>query len=685
LKQLTKMPGVVGWATELVDYDPHIREAANYLLGNTLVVEHLDVALLLEKKGIRIKFVTLDGDLINPSGAMSGGSYRASGLLSRESEITGLVEATEVLARQLVELDADLDRLESSVANYRKLIAELNEKSTELQISLANSVKDAETHEKAAQERKERFENFKEEFDNAQDEKTAYEDQVKLNQANIKDIDKQIEEHKKRTAEFSNAMSSRTEAINKLGDEIQELKIQLAQQEERKTAATRSIERLESETGRQGEMLEQREKELKALEKEEKEARSEIEELEKRTKELTERHAKLEAELKAQSSDKQEKVAALQKLQEDQQAAQRERNILANDLHDADVKRTQKSAQMESLNMQAEEKFASSLDDLMASLESELTDLAENREETAEDDSDPQNEAEVISLEFDHDDPTAFVGTEGDATSGEATDAVDSDIEQTDEERAKWLDHPLAQLPLDTLQAEAQDLRDSIAALGPVNMQAIDDYERIEERLDFMSGQQKDLIAARDTILKTIQKIDETTTTMFRECYDAVRENFINNFRRLFGGGKADLILTNPDDLLTTGIEIIAQPPGKKPQTITLLSGGEKCLTAIGVMFALFQWKPSPICVLDEIDAPLDDANVERFKAMIKEFAASTQFIIISHNKLTMELADTIFGITMQDPGVSNVVSVQFDDIEASGLLEPNATQGGDDVQAKAG
>ena len=217
------------------------------------------------------------------------------------------------------------------------------------------------------------------------------------------------------------------------------------------------------------------------------------------------------------------------------------------------------------------------------------------------------------------------------------------------------------------LQAEVAELRDKLGRIGPVNMAALEEYEDQKARLEFLQGQHADLAEAKQMLEATIQRLDDTTRKLFHETFEVVRSHFIEMFRKLFNGGKADLILEAPegiDPLLDGGIEIMVQPPGKKLQSITLLSGGEKAMTAISLLFALFLHKPSPFCVLDEIDAPLDDANVGRFCRAVDEFKTATQFVVITHNKLTMELADAIYGVTMEESGVSKVVSVRFDQAE---------------------
>ncbi|MGC8833435.1 MAG: AAA family ATPase, partial [Armatimonadota bacterium] len=209
---------------------------------------------------------------------------------------------------------------------------------------------------------------------------------------------------------------------------------------------------------------------------------------------------------------------------------------------------------------------------------------------------------------------------------------------------------------------EAQRLRAEIASMGAVNLGAVEEYNRIRERIDFLTTQRRDLEDAEARLLQIIAEIDETTKETFYATYRRIEAAFEAMFQRLFGGGRTQLVITDPNNLLETGIDIIVQPPGKKLQNIQLLSGGEKALTAVALLFALLEVKPSPFCLLDEVDAALDDANVERFAQVVKEFSSRSQFIIITHNKTTMSAADTLCGVTMEEPGVSKVISIKLED-----------------------
>ena len=202
--------------------------------------------------------------------------------------------------------------------------------------------------------------------------------------------------------------------------------------------------------------------------------------------------------------------------------------------------------------------------------------------------------------------------------------------------------------------------REKLERLGPVNMMAIEEFDDLDERFDFLTSQKEDLVESIRATGDAIARINKTTRERFREAFDAINGHFQQTFSTLFGGGRAGLVLLDETDLLESGIDIIAQPPGKRLQSIQLLSGGEKALSAMSLMFAIFKYKPSPFCLLDEIDAPLDEANIGRFVQMLRGMQSETQFILVTHNRKTMEIADRLYGVTMEEPGVSKLISVQL-------------------------
>ncbi|MFI3178562.1 MAG: chromosome segregation protein SMC, partial [Methylococcaceae bacterium] len=211
------------------------------------------------------------------------------------------------------------------------------------------------------------------------------------------------------------------------------------------------------------------------------------------------------------------------------------------------------------------------------------------------------------------------------------------------------------------------DLSNQIERLGTINLTAIEEYKSQSERMNFLNEQHADLIEALELLDQAINKIDQESKLRFKETFDKINIGLQEKFPKLFGGGKAYLELTE-HDLLESGVNIIAQPPGKRNSSIHLLSGGEKALTAVALVFSIFELNPAPFCLLDEVDAPLDDANVGRFSKMVEEMSASVQFLYISHNKVTMEIAKQLAGVTMKEPGVSRMVAVDIE--EAVSLAE---------------
>ena len=227
----------------------------------------------------------------------------------------------------------------------------------------------------------------------------------------------------------------------------------------------------------------------------------------------------------------------------------------------------------------------------------------------------------------------------------------------------------------DAVEADIQTLRGKIERLGNINLDAIVEQEQLEQRKAFLDEQMADVTASRDQLNDLIRRINRESREMFTKTFQTIRRNFQDLFRKLFGGGRADVYLVDEEDVLESDIEIVARPPGKELRSISLLSGGEKAMTAIALLFSIFRTRPSPFCLLDEVDAALDEANNERFNHLVEEFVGSSQFLIITHSKRTMSMADVLYGVTMHEPGVSSRVSVRFEDVGHKLAHEP-ATAG---------
>jgi len=303
--------------------------------------------------------------------------------------------------------------------------------------------------------------------------------------------------------------------------------------------------------------------------------------------------------------------------------------------------------------------LAAEVDVQRATAESDLTHLAQQSMDTVNATLDDIRD-EVAAME-------AAGQVQPDVRAIRAAEAVDPDemeegVAAADVAGASDLAEPVQSVepPAMTAEEAIAELRDKIDRMGPVNMMAIEQSVELEARHLFLTTQKQDLVDSIRQTNEAIAKIDETTHARFREAFTAINENFQQMFATLFGGGKAGIMLLDENDPLESGIDIVAQPPGKRLQSVMLLSGGEKALTAIALMFGMFKYRPSPFCLLDEIDAPLDDANIGRFVDMLQGMQGHTQFILITHNRKTMEIADRLYGVTMEEPGVSKLISVQL-------------------------
>ncbi|MEM7244077.1 MAG: chromosome segregation protein SMC [Acidobacteriota bacterium] len=360
----------------------------------------------------------------------------------------------------------------------------------------------------------------------------------------------------------------------------------------------------------------------------------------------------------------------------------------ANRLRDLRLSHEERSKAANGVDLRRE-RLSSQLEHLVADCESQLGMLPTELEIPTP----PQPEAEVeeetdaeVAAEADADEPTETEDTEasaeGDSESEESAEGDADDSEETDEdvdseadeegegsttaeddepidENLPWTED--GELELDLVATEVADVKRKIKNIGPVNLVAIEECDEQEERLSFLTKERDDLVTSIERLKETIEQIDHTSRERFLACFEQVKETFNTSFTKLFRGGRAELRLQDEEDVLESGIEIIAQPPGKRLQNMLLLSGGEKALTAIALLVALFRYKPSPFCVLDEVDAPLDEANVVRFIDLVNSMSKDTQFIVVTHNRRSMEQGKVLYGVTMEEQGCSKLVSVRFD------------------------
>ena len=535
-----------------------------------------------------VRFVSLDGELLSSSGAITGGSSKqaSSGLLQRGREIEELQEKVERLSRQLSHKEQERKKTAEEVTKLLPRRQEILTERQEKQIARAEVSKDLEQY-------RHRHGQLKRQLDLS----TSEEEQIKLETEGIQtertevqgqqeDLDKKrrtLERRVQRLTEQTHTESARYESISK---ECTDMKIDLAGCKERVQSLRLTLRNLVDDVVRLERSIQDQQKMIASEEETREGLRTQIDEeqrkflmLEQNKFEAAESAAKLEQE----REELIQQVAALEKeLRSQRRRVEKEKQTK----HEHDVNTTQFQMQLNSIRVRVQEKYRVAIEDACV---------------------DPENTTDEAQL----------------------------------------------QLMIDELKAQ-------IDAMGSVNLLAIEEYKQHEERHAFLTSQRDDLERSLQDTYRAIEKINQTSRERFMETFELIQKNFQEVFAQLFEGGETELLLTDPDDVLESGVEIIARPPGKRPQSISMLSGGERSLVAVALLFAVFKIKPSPFCVLDEVDAALDEANVLRFTRLIRDFAKDTQFIIITHNKRTMETADVMYGVTMEQAGVSKLVSVKF-------------------------
>ncbi len=582
-------PGVLGIASDLVTVGKGYENLASYLLGRTLVVDHIDHAIAIGKKYRHsLRMVTIEGESLNPGGSMTGGAFRNnSNLLGRRREIE--------------ELQACVERLKEEMRNLQEIMEGSRERRNQLRDELAG-LKEL-VQEQCLLENTVRME-IQQKEEKQREISRGYE-QIRQEGGDILQQIKEVEENK-------NAIAAKLEESKqdekKLEEFIEIRQKQLERWQEEEASVSRCLEEIRMEVSALGQKKDFAARNISRVE----------EELNRLALELRE----VEEHLAGDALDIEEKEKNIQKIRETiVQTRQREESQKA--VMDGCLKEKEDT-------MAVHKSFFEKRDELsgqMNLLDKEVFRLNQQLEKLEE-----SQEQKIAYMweEYEITPNSAYAYRQQEETSAAA------------------------------VKKEIAVIKEEIRKLGAVNVNAIEDYKELKERHTFLSDQYKDLVQAEATLQGIIQELDEGMRRQFAEKFKEIQREFDKAFKDLFGGGKGTLELMEEEDILEAGIRIISQPPGKKLQNMMQLSGGEKALTAIALLFAIQNLKPSPFCLLDEIEAALDDSNVGRFAGYLKKLTKNTQFIIITHRRGTMGAADRLYGITMQEKGVSTLVSVDL-------------------------
>ncbi len=603
--RLLDEPGVIGIAEELVDYE-HIYEIAIlHLLGNTLVIENLDDAIALTKRfRHNARLVTLEGELINTLGDITGGynNRKKTGLLSRANELDGLKDKIGELQQIVKQKDRESKSYASIIADSQivrqRLVSELQDK----QIEKTGITKDIEQADK-------NIARLQNELDGFEKQNTELQQKFKLTREEKETLNTEIEEltkkrnHKEKWMQrISEQMESDNRKLEDLTKRCQNVEIFLAGQRQKSENMTNEIEGFDVQHQQVLKIIDEQQAIIDSDEQKKQEIADEIQEAQRAFLKIEGDRAEAETRLETLKEKRESLLQEIESLQKEMRKTRSQFEKQNRDRRKLEIRTTQLEMDLKSITNRILDKYQVAIDQIQ---------IPETQDQ----------DVEEISI-----------------SSALAT----SELDEID------------------LMDKIEKLKADIAAMGPVNLKAIQAHQDHQKRLDFQVEQRDDIVQSIQSTEKAIKKINQTSREEFLNSFEKVKVNFQEVFTQLFGGGETELRLTDESDILESGIDIIARPPGKRPQSITQLSGGERSLVAIGLLFAVFKLKPSPFCVLDEVDAALDEANVLRFSNLINAYADNTQFVIITHNNRTVEIADVMYGVTMEQAGMSKIISHKF-------------------------
>ena len=580
--------GIIGIASDLVKYNKKYEQIILNLLGRTVIVENMDTAIKLAKQnGYTFRIVTTDGDLINPSGAITGGSVakKTVNILGRGKEIDKLEKEINNLKQKIEKLQNDRQNYEESIEEILELSANLEKELQEIDITYATEKQKIISIDENIQKLQNRLNKLKEEQKNLETAKQKSIEQKEKIQEETEKIAKQNEELSKLIAEFAELNKDDQKYIDDLNFDITNLKISVSSFDESEASIQEIQERINQELNNAKTSIENKNNQIEQI-------KIDNENLEKLIQETLEKIEEIRQKVNNSSSEiekmKQERIEKSEKLSKQEEEITSKFKIIEElkaQLVKLDVKKTKVEEDINTIINKMWEEY-------------ELT------PNNVEGYSKPENVA--------------------------------------------------------VTQKRVNNIRIEIRDLGSVNVDSIEEYKNLKNRYDFMSEQRLDLENTMSKLRKVITDMTQIMKEQFREKFKIINKNFGEVFAELFGGGKASLTLEDEENILECGIEITVQPPGKKLQNMMLLSGGEKAFTAIALLFAILKINPAPFCVLDEIEAALDDVNVFRYAEYLKKFTQNTQFLVITHRKGTMEAADTVYGVTMEESGISKLLSMKL-------------------------
>ena len=580
----------IGIASDLISYDEKYRDILENILGRTIVIDNIDEGIKFAREtGHKYKVVTLDGEILNPGGSLTGGSLKSSGnILSRKRLINEFNEKIKSTKEENVSIQEKLVSIEKEIINSKESIKVCEENIKVLDKELIMSNSSYSRYEEEINSLSSSIKKLENEKENLGSNLNYTLQKKEVLESQIKNIDNNHKENKENIEALSNELSKESEIYANEKSKFDDINIQLTKDKEILKSLSADIERIK-------EYLNQLNEKKVIIENENKVEENEIKDID----------GKIVIE-------------------------EREKENLKHQLNDNNKNLENKKIARENLKQK--------LDDNNLRLKNIDKQFMEIKEAIF------KVESKIEKLESNKESNNFKLFEDYNLTYLQATELRDDEIE-------------INKKVLDSIKKD-------IRSLGNVNIDSIEEYKETKERYDFYSEQREDLQKSIEAIEEIISELEEHMKIQFKEEFNKINENFKYVYNRLFGGGEGNLTILDEENILESDIEITAKPPGKKMKNLSLLSGGEKALTAISILFSILLAKPTPFCILDEIEAPLDDSNIARFGTFLKELTSRTQFIAVTHRRGTMEAADYIYGVTMEQRAISKVISLSLNEAE---------------------
>ena len=648
-RQLMTLPtGVEAWAIDKVRSTETVSSLIEQLLENTFIVKDIKTAIALRKDFPSYSFATLDGNIISSSGFITGGageSGEASSLLARLNEIKELETETSTLNDNLGEHQMKFQEIETLVSTSSKKVDTCRSQlqSATITHSTLEGKKSLLEREREGLESKllnmqqeqngllRRQENAETKLQTLKDSEQDLNSSIESMNLQISGIESSAEEAKRQEIDSIELLSELRTAMAVEEKSQQSLQEQKAPITERMSGLESAISRRVSEVTSYKERIEQSKTENVSL----------VDQISSLNQQLQSLDTALE-EVTNQRESRAENVGNAENTLRD---ARRKIAKLTEQKSKEEVKKTQIDLRIESLCSTIRQRYSLELDHFNPDSHTLLCAIEDQKKSRSL--REKRRAAKETKLESDID-----ADQENDQSIDEKESSNTQSIPQIPgEDQPDW----------DFVESVIDELKQKLDSMGPVNIEAIEEFESLQERYDFLNKEHNDLTSSKDSLHKVINKINRETKNRFADTFEEIRKNFSIVFKELFGeSARANLIMLDESDPLESGIDIIAKPPGKKPQSITLLSGGERAMTAVALLFSIYMVKPSPFCVLDELDAPLDESNIGRFIKLLDRFTKESQFVIVTHNKRTMSRCEVMYGVTQEEFGVSQLIGMKF-------------------------